>query len=75
MPYKFINFYYFFLYSNYAPTLYVQKNAEAQNHQQILWLFGEDHRLVEVGTMNIFIYMKTANGGVVNFVVQSSSLL
>lgn len=46
---------------NYAPTLYVQKNAEAQNHQQVLWLYGEDHTLVEVGTMNIFIYMKKTN--------------
>lgn len=46
---------------NYAPTVYIQKIAESQNLQQVLWLFGEDHQLVEVGTMNIFIYMKNSN--------------
>ncbi|XP_042898071.1 branched-chain-amino-acid aminotransferase, cytosolic isoform X2 [Parasteatoda tepidariorum] len=47
---------------NYAPTLYVQKVAEKQNFQQVLWLFGEDHQLAEVGTMNIFVYLINSNG-------------
>lgn len=41
--------------------------AEKENLQQVLWLFGEDHRLVEVGTMNIFIYMKNTDSGLYQF--------
>ncbi|RWS00614.1 branched-chain-amino-acid aminotransferase: cytosolic-like protein, partial [Dinothrombium tinctorium] len=43
--------------SNYAPTILAQKVAEAKDCQQVLWLYGEDHQLTEVGTMNIFVYM------------------
>lgn len=32
-------------------------------HQQVLWLYGEDHQLTEVGTMNIFVFLKNKNGG------------
>ncbi|CAG0903413.1 unnamed protein product, partial [Cyprideis torosa] len=49
--------------SNYAPTIMVQKEAEKAGAQQILWLFGEDHQLTEVGTMNIFLHFKTDDGG------------
>nr|CAG4643916.1 EOG090X051P [Lepidurus arcticus] len=48
--------------SNYAPTIRVQKMAEKQGHQQVLWLFGEDHQLTEAGTMNIFVYMVNEQG-------------
>jgi branched-chain amino acid aminotransferase len=42
--------------SNYAPTIHVQKEAENKGLQQVLWLYGEDHQLTEVGTMNIFMF-------------------
>lgn len=31
-------------------------------YQQILWIFGEDHYITEVGTMNCFIYWINENG-------------
>ena len=32
-------------------------------HQQVLWLFGEDQQLTEVGTMNLFVHWINENGG------------
>lgn len=46
----------------YAPTIFIQKQAEHLGHQQVLWLYGPDHQLTEVGTMNIFIYMYNEKG-------------
>lgn len=40
--------------SNYAPTIMVQKQAEKFGAQQVLWLYGDDMKLTEVGTMNVF---------------------
>ncbi|KAG1669217.1 Branched-chain-amino-acid aminotransferase, mitochondrial [Nymphon striatum] len=48
--------------SNYAPTIAVQKHAESLGHQQVLWLYGEDHQLTEVGTMNIFMFLINKDG-------------
>ncbi len=48
--------------SNYAPTLAVQKIAEKMGAQQVLWLYDTDHKLTEVGTMNIFVYLVNENG-------------
>ncbi|GAB6019460.1 hypothetical protein CHUAL_001038 [Chamberlinius hualienensis] len=48
--------------SNYAPTVAVQKHAEKLKFQQVLWLFGDDHQLTEVGTMNIFVLLINKNG-------------
>ncbi|XP_021955005.1 branched-chain-amino-acid aminotransferase, cytosolic [Folsomia candida] len=48
--------------ANYAPTVFVQKTAEAAGLQQVLWLYGEDNQLTEVGTMNIFVFMKNEKG-------------
>ncbi|XP_037937387.1 branched-chain-amino-acid aminotransferase, cytosolic [Teleopsis dalmanni] len=42
--------------SNYAPTINVQKEAARKGLNQVLWLYGEDHQLTEVGTMNIFMF-------------------
>jgi branched-chain amino acid aminotransferase len=36
--------------------------AEKYGCQQVLWLFGEKHELTEVGAMNIFLFLKHANG-------------
>ncbi|XP_043267365.1 branched-chain-amino-acid aminotransferase, cytosolic isoform X3 [Venturia canescens] len=41
--------------SNYAPTIQVQREATEKGLQQVLWLFGDDNQLTEVGTMNIFM--------------------
>lgn len=49
--------------SNYAPTIHVQKEAASKGLQQVLWLYGPDHELTEVGTMNIFVYFVNENGG------------
>nr|CAG4647008.1 EOG090X051P [Megafenestra aurita]SVE92357.1 EOG090X051P [Megafenestra aurita] len=48
--------------ANYAPTIFIQKKSELLGHQQVLWLYGSDHQLTEVGTMNIFVFMKNKNG-------------
>lgn len=50
--------------SNYAPTLMAQQEAIRSGHQQVLWLYGQDHQLTEVGTMNIFMLSKKPNGRV-----------
>uniref|UniRef100_A0A2R5L7H6 Branched-chain-amino-acid aminotransferase n=2 Tax=Ornithodoros turicata TaxID=34597 RepID=A0A2R5L7H6_9ACAR len=47
---------------NYAPTLMVQAEAEKQNLQQVLWLFGEEEQVTEVGAMNVFILLKNKSG-------------
>ena len=49
--------------SNYAPTIYVQKLANDKNHDQVLWLYGDDHQITEVGTMNIFVLLINQFGG------------
>jgi len=48
--------------SNYAPTLWTQKIAEAHGCHQCLWLFGEDHEITEVGAMNLFIHLINDDG-------------
>lgn len=49
--------------ANYAPTLLVQKIAEQKfGCQQVLWLYGEDHQLTEVGTMNVFMFWVNEDG-------------
>lgn len=48
--------------SNYAPTLIAQQEAIKCGHQQVLWLYGPDQQLTEVGTMNIFMLSKREDG-------------
>uniref|UniRef100_G3ML07 branched-chain-amino-acid transaminase n=1 Tax=Amblyomma maculatum TaxID=34609 RepID=G3ML07_AMBMU len=48
---------------NYAPTLMVQNEAEKLNLQQVLWLFGEDEQVTEVGAMNVMVLLKNRDGG------------
>ncbi|XP_028134514.2 branched-chain-amino-acid aminotransferase, cytosolic isoform X4 [Diabrotica virgifera virgifera] len=48
--------------SNYAPTIRIQSDAQKRGLQQVLWLYGPEHYLTEVGTMNIFIIYKDTNG-------------
>ena len=51
---------------NYAPTIQIQDFAVREKGcQQVLWLYGEDHLMTEVGTMNLFVYMINKHGGLV----------
>lgn len=44
---------------NYAPSIAPARNAMIEHGcQQVLWLFGEDHEVTEVGAMNIFFVVK-----------------
>ncbi|XP_028557512.2 branched-chain-amino-acid aminotransferase, mitochondrial [Podarcis muralis] len=47
---------------NYGPTIYVQMEAAKEGCQQVLWLYGDDHQITEVGTMNIFVLWKDQQG-------------
>ncbi|XP_019406636.1 PREDICTED: branched-chain-amino-acid aminotransferase, mitochondrial [Crocodylus porosus] len=47
---------------NYGPTIYVQNEAAKKGCQQVLWLYGDDHQVTEVGTMNIFMYWTDEHG-------------
>ncbi|CAH2979510.1 unnamed protein product [Chilo suppressalis] len=48
--------------SNYGPTIEATSRAEKLGHQQVLWLFGPNHELTEVGAMNIFIVYINEHG-------------
>lgn len=48
--------------SNYGPTIEATTRAAQLGHQQVLWLFGADHQLTEVGSMNIFMVYINENG-------------
>lgn len=60
--------------SNYAPTIQIQKEATAQGLQQVLWLYGEDHQITEVGTMNIFVLMVNEQGGKIDKLLSSHAV-
>nr|XP_046270128.1 branched-chain-amino-acid aminotransferase, mitochondrial [Scatophagus argus] len=47
---------------NYGPTIAVQNEAVKRGCQQVLWLYGEQEEITEVGTMNLFIYWTNENG-------------
>uniref|UniRef100_A0A0K0D8U0 Branched-chain-amino-acid transaminase n=1 Tax=Angiostrongylus cantonensis TaxID=6313 RepID=A0A0K0D8U0_ANGCA len=49
---------------NYAPTILVGKEAAERNCQQVLWLYGEEEEVTEVGTMNIFVYWRNEEAGI-----------
>ncbi|GAB1861554.1 Branched-chain-amino-acid aminotransferase [Camponotus japonicus] len=48
--------------SNYAPTIQAQQEADEKGLHHVLWLFGENHELTEMGTMNVFIVYINDNG-------------
>jgi branched-chain amino acid aminotransferase len=50
-----------------------QIEAAEQGHQQILWLFGEDNQLTEVGTMNLFVVIEDKKGGMLVRIPRRSS--
>eukprot|EP00596_Hydrurales_sp_CCMP1899_P010457 CAMPEP_0119049858 /NCGR_PEP_ID=MMETSP1177-20130426/66797_1 /TAXON_ID=2985 /ORGANISM="Ochromonas sp, Strain CCMP1899" /LENGTH=323 /DNA_ID=CAMNT_0007027585 /DNA_START=224 /DNA_END=1191 /DNA_ORIENTATION=+ len=43
---------------NYAPAILPTEKAKDFGCSQILWLFGDDHQVTEVGSMNIFFVIK-----------------
>lgn len=53
----------FKLAANYAPGVVAQKSAAKAGYVQNLWLHGPEHRLTEVGTMNLFVVFKGEDGG------------
>lgn len=48
---------------NYAPTMKAQGIAATAGYAQILWLWGENDEITEVGAMNVFFFLrsKTSN--------------
>ena len=48
--------------ANYGPSMMPQKEAAARGYSQILWLFGEEDYVTEVGTMNMFAVLKKDDG-------------
>lgn len=42
---------------NYAATMKPQAQAAAQGYSQVLWLYGEDETITEVGSMNVFFLL------------------
>ncbi|MCL2071628.1 MAG: branched-chain amino acid aminotransferase, partial [Oscillospiraceae bacterium] len=58
---------------NYAASLLGQKEAQAQNYEQVLWLDGIERKYIEeVGAMNVFFVI---NGEVITPELTSGSIL
>ncbi|KAL5518422.1 BAT2_1 [Sanghuangporus vaninii] len=47
---------------NYSPGFEPTRRAAQRGYKQVLWLFGEDHRVTEAGAMNFFIVVKREDG-------------
>jgi len=47
---------------NYAMSIRPQAEAAKKGYHQILWLFGEERHITEVGTMNQFFFWKNKQG-------------
>ncbi|KAI9604972.1 hypothetical protein H4Q26_002943 [Puccinia striiformis f. sp. tritici PST-130] len=52
----------FKLGANYPTGFLPQMEANNDGYEQILWLFGENDNLTEVGTMNLFVALEDASG-------------
>jgi len=48
---------------NYAPTMKAAADASKEGFDQVLWLFGDDDEITEVGSMNLFLYMVNKDSG------------
>ncbi|KAL9186832.1 hypothetical protein ACHAXT_010552 [Thalassiosira profunda] len=48
---------------NYGPTMKAGAEANAAGYSQVLWVFGEDEQVTEVGAMNVFFLMEKEGGG------------
>jgi branched-chain amino acid aminotransferase len=49
--------------ANYAPTIVPQLQAERLGCQQVLWVMEPDCRVTEAGTTNLFVVLKSKDGG------------
>eukprot|EP00501_MAST-03F_sp_TOSAG23-6_P000546 GSMAST32.ASY1.ANO1.567.1 assembled CDS len=47
---------------NYGASIGPQTKAGAKGFSQILWLFGDDHQVTEVGVMNFFVLWEKKDG-------------
>ena len=47
---------------NYGPTVKPGNDANEKGYAQVLWLFGEQHQVCEIGAMNVFFIIKTKDG-------------
>lgn len=47
---------------NYAMGMQAQRNALQRGYSQVLWLFGDNHNVTEVGTMNQLFFWKRKDG-------------
>jgi len=47
---------------NYAPGLLPQKESSQKGFSQVLWLFGDEEFVTEVGAMNLFVFWETPDG-------------
>uniref|UniRef100_A0A8C6HB57 Branched-chain-amino-acid aminotransferase n=1 Tax=Mus spicilegus TaxID=10103 RepID=A0A8C6HB57_MUSSI len=47
---------------NYGASLLAQCEAVENGCQQVLWLYGKDNQITEVGTMNLFLYWINEDG-------------
>jgi branched-chain amino acid aminotransferase len=48
---------------NYAPTMKPQQEASQEGYSQVLWLFGDDEQVTEVGAMNVFFVIRSGATG------------
>lgn len=48
--------------ANYAPGVHAQRAAANLGYVQNLWLYGPEHYLTEVGTMNLFVVFRKPDG-------------
>mmetsp|Transcript_48207 Transcript_48207/g.145645 ORF Transcript_48207/g.145645 Transcript_48207/m.145645 type:complete len:292 (+) Transcript_48207:958-1833(+) len=48
---------------NYGPTMKAAAEANKQGYNQVLWMFGDDDAVTEVGSMNVFFFLKNAETG------------
>lgn len=51
--------------NSHVPIMFTEATARAAKlgHHQVLWLFGPNHELTEVGAMNIFVVYINEQGG------------
>jgi len=47
---------------NYAPGVIPQVEAAKKGYSQILWLYGPTFEVTEVGTMNLFMFVRSKDG-------------
>jgi branched-chain amino acid aminotransferase len=48
---------------NYGPTMMPGAEAQKRGYSQILWIFGEEEYVTEVGAMNVFFLFEKEGGG------------